>query len=171
VPPPFRVYLASLARQAQTLKGKSSRLTQNSEQTLKSITMRIYTSLFFLLALNISPVHAQKNIKVEEEYNIARMMSRFAEINKTQTTTSGWRIQLVATTDRRKMEETRESFLRNYPGISIDWEHAKPYYRLRAGAFKTKLEAIRVLEQLKKDYPSAFPAQVDNIEVQDLIEL
>jgi SPOR domain len=133
--------------------------------------MRIYVSLLFLLALSFSSAYAQKNIKVEEEYNISRMMTRFIEINRAQTTTSGWRIQLVATTDRRKMEETKEAFLRNYPGISLDWEHAKPYYRLRAGAFKTKLEAIRVLERLKKDYPSAFPAQVDNIELKDLIEL
>jgi SPOR domain len=138
---------------------------------VKTIVMRIYTSLIVLLALSIPAVYAQKNIKVEEEYNISRMMTRFVEINRTQTTTSGWRIQLVATTDRRKMEETKESFMRNYPGISIDWEHAKPYYRLRAGAFKTKLEAIRVLEGLKKEYPSAFPAQVDNIELKDLIEL
>lgn len=132
--------------------------------------MRIYTALIFLLIIGFQPASAQ-NIHVEEEYSISRMMSRFAEINKMQTTVPGWRIQLVATTDRRKMEATRETFMRNHPDISIDWQHAKPYYRLRAGAFKTKLEAIRVLDRLKRDYPSAFPAKDSSIELKDLVEL
>jgi hypothetical protein len=108
---------------------------------------------------------------VEEEYTVSRMMARFGELNKMKSTVPGWRIQLVATTDRRKMEATKEAFMRKHPYISIDWQHAKPYYRLRAGAFKTKLEAMRVLDRLKKDYPSAFPAKDASISLKALVGL
>ncbi|MFK7810176.1 MAG: SPOR domain-containing protein [Saprospiraceae bacterium] len=130
--------------------------------------MKIYTSLLLLFFFSLQILTAQ-NIKVEEEYAVAKMMTRYAEISKTKMEVPGWRIQLVATTDRRKLETTKEDFIRNHPEIPIDWEHAKPYYRLRAGAFKTKLEAIRVLHRLKKDYPSAFPAKVSNILIKDLV--
>jgi len=129
--------------------------------------MKIFTPLLLLLFLHMQTLSAQ-NIKVEAEYAVDKMMTRYAEINKMKTEVAGWRIQLVATTDRRKLEATKDAFMRNYPNIPIDWEHAKPYYRLRAGAFRTKLEAIRVLHRLKKDYPSAFPAKVSNILIKDL---
>ncbi|HFD31255.1 MAG TPA: SPOR domain-containing protein [Gammaproteobacteria bacterium] len=121
-----------------------------------------FVLFFFHLAI-------AQNIHVEEEYKISRLMQRFAELNRMNNTTSGWRIQLVATSDRRKMEALRKEFLRNYPDIPIEWEHVKPYYRLRAGAFKTKLEAIRMLHRLKRNYPSAFPAKDSSIELTELI--
>ncbi len=131
--------------------------------------MKSLFSIFVCLMIAVSTLSAQ-NIRVQEEYDISRMMTRFTEINRQATGVPGWRIQLVATTDRRKMERDRELFLSKYPNIPIDWEHAKPYYRLRAGAFKTKLEAIRVLHILKRDYPSAFPAKVSNILPKEFVE-
>lgn len=131
--------------------------------------MKIYLTFAIGFLLSVSTLSAQ-NIHVDEEYDVSRMMLRFVELNKMSTAVSGWRIQLVATTDRRKMERDREVFMRRHPDISIDWQHAKPYYRLRAGAFQTKLEAIRVLHLLKRDYPSAFPAKDSNINPKEFVD-
>lgn len=133
--------------------------------------MRCYPVFLFVFLLSFGQSATAQNIQVEEEYAVSRMMARFGELNKMKSTVPGWRIQLVATTDRRKMEATKEAFMKKYPEISIDWQHAKPYYRLRAGAFKTKLEAMRVLDRLKKDYPSAFPAKDANISLKTLVGL
>ncbi len=133
--------------------------------------MRLYSIVLFLLVFSFTQSATAQNIAVEEEYSVSRMMARFGELNKMQSTVPGWRIQLVATTDRRKMEATKDEFMKKYPDISIDWQHAKPYYRLRAGAFKTKLEAMRVLDRLKRDYPSAFPAKDANISLKALVGL
>ena len=129
--------------------------------------MNMYVTLARVL-LSLCTLSAQ-NIHVDEEYDISRMMQRFVELNKMEVAVSGWRIQLVATSDRRKLERDKEIFMRKYPNIPIDWQHAKPYYRLRAGAFKTKLEAIHVLHQLKRDYPSAFPAKDSNINPNEFV--
>ena len=131
--------------------------------------MKLLTTLILGLLVSATTLSAQ-NIHVQEEYNISQMMNKFAELNRMSEGESGWRIQLVATTDRRKMERDRETFMSKYPEIPVDWQHAKPYYRLRAGAFKTKLEAIRVLHILKKDYPSAFPAKVAQISPREFVE-
>jgi len=98
-------------------------------------------------------------------------MNRYIDINRTTTGVEGWRIQLVATTDRRKMEQDRQTFMQNYPDISVDWTHEKPYYRLRAGAFRTKLEALRTIQKLKRDYPSAFPAKDNQILPKEFVKL
>ncbi len=111
-----------------------------------------------------------QNVSIKEDFPIAKMMETFVTKNKTTHQIDGWRIQIMATTDRQKMEEARSEFLLRYPDINIDWTHSKPYYRLRAGAFIAKLDAIRLLYQLKEHYPSAYPAKDNNINPQELID-
>lgn len=127
---------------------------------------------FFLLCclsfFSIQLATAQ-NVKVTEDYMVSQMLQRHIQSNKSKTLVAGWRVQLLSTSDRTKVEDAKKDFLRDYPGIRVDWTHAKPYYRLRAGAFSTKLEAMRLLYRLKKDFPSAFPAKDNNISYREIV--
>ena len=121
--------------------------------------------LFVLLNLNI---FAQK-VKIQEDPVISNMMSKFAEINKQKKTTTGWRIQIASTTDRRQMDETVKNFERNFPEVPLTWIHAKPYYQVRVGAYKNKIESLRMLNTVKVDYPTAYPVQDNTIKETDFI--
>jgi len=107
-------------------------------------------------------------VEVKEDFPIDMMMRRYAEINNTKQTVSGWRIQIMAKTDRRAIEQAKENFILEFPGVAVDWTHSKPYYRLRAGAFQTKLEAVKMAQQIKKKYPGAFPVKA-NISKRELL--
>jgi hypothetical protein len=112
-------------------------------------------------------VFAQK-VKIQEDPIVSNMMSKFAEFNKQKKTTTGWRIQIASTTDRRQMEETVKNFERNFPDIPLTWIHAKPYYQVRVGAYKNKIESLRLLNTVKVDYPTAYPVQDNTIKEADL---
>lgn len=112
---------------------------------------------------------AQGTVKVTEEPEISNLMDRFLAINESTFTVDGWRIQLLATADRSKVENAKRRFQTLYPNIYVDWTHSKPYYKLRAGAFGSKLEATRMLYVLKKDYPTAYPAKDNTIRPIDLL--
>lgn len=124
--------------------------------------MKIYISLLLLCCA--FALQAQGTITVEAQPNIDEMMQRYTEINRSQQFIDGWRIQLVATTDRQKVEREKQRFQNLYPDITIDWTHVAPYYRLRAGAFVTKLEATQMMYLLKQDYASAYPVKDKNIQ-------
>ena len=124
--------------------------------------------LGILVGLSFSLCQAQ-DIRITEEPLIASMLGKYVESNKAKVSIEGWRVQLLATTDRRKLENARQQFQYRYPNISADWVHASPYYKLQAGAFRTKLEAIRLIHILKEDYPSAYPAKDNNIRPEELI--
>lgn len=96
-------------------------------------------------------------------------MQRFADSNKSKTNVNGWRIQLLATTDRQNMESSLRRFENLYPSIPVDWLHAKPYYKVRVGAFATKRDALRTLYILKEDYPGAYPVQDTKIRPEELL--
>ncbi|MEO1514004.1 MAG: SPOR domain-containing protein [Bacteroidota bacterium] len=125
--------------------------------------------LLFLLLLCPSLFLQAQSVTVTEEPAITRMMDRMVEINRSNDQVEGWRIQILATTDRRKMEDAKSRFLANYPNLAIDWIHAKPYYKLRAGAFTSRLEAARLLHEIKRDYPSAYLAKDNSIAPRELI--
>lgn len=111
---------------------------------------------------------AQNSISVIEGPKISELMNRFAELNKAKGTVSGWRIQIMATTDFQKMESARATFRYRYPNIPIDWQDSKPFYQLRAGAFATKLEALRIKHILSQDYAGLYLVR-DDIRPSELV--
>jgi len=122
--------------------------------------MKKFLSLL-LFVVGINAFAYSQNIILQEDYSVTELMEKYTQLNKSTRSVDGWRVQILATTDRSKMERIKRQFLQNYPEVHLDWIHAKPYYKLRAGAFANKLEASRLLYKLKRDYPSAFPTKDD----------
>ncbi len=125
--------------------------------------------IFSLICLCSFAARAQQNVAIDEDPPIGEMMARFAEINKSKSFVTGWRVQIIATPDRERLESVKQSFQYRYPSIPVDWVHAKPYYKLRAGAFNSKLEAMRLKYILERDYPGIYLVRDDNIRPRELI--
>ena len=126
-----------------------------------------YLLIIGLCFLNIS-VWAQ-DVNVTEDPMVTQLMNRHVELNRLTETVEGWRIQIYSTTDRNKLENARGLFKSRYPAISVDWVHASPWYRLRAGAYANKLEATYALNQLKQYYGEAYLAK-DRFKPEELLK-
>lgn len=124
--------------------------------------------VFFFVFGALSLGYAQNAINVVEGPKISELMNRFTELNKAKGTISGWRIQILATTDFQKMESSRATFRYRYPNIPVDWRDSKPFYQLRAGAFATKLEALRIKHILSQDYAGLYLVR-DDIRPSELV--
>jgi hypothetical protein len=131
------------------------------------MTRHLFT--LFSLFLFFASQSVAQNVQVTEEPAITDLMDAFISQNKEREHLEGFRIQILATTDRQRVESVKQGFRYRYPNIPIDWVHAKPHYKLRAGAFVTKLEALRLLYILKEDYPSAYLAKDRFINPEELI--
>jgi hypothetical protein len=125
-----------------------------------------YLTLCFFLGS--FPAFSQ-SITIEEDPAITQMVEKFVENNKARTSIEGWRLQILATTDRQKLEQVMETFNYLYPNIPTNWVHNRPYYKLRAGAFQTKLEALRLKYLLQEEYPGSYPVKDQDIKPADLL--
>ncbi|MBK8564505.1 MAG: SPOR domain-containing protein [Saprospiraceae bacterium] len=132
---------------------------------MKKTFLPIFCVLFFAAI-----AQAQGNISEKVDPAVASLMKRYVDGNKNTKTINGWRIQLVATTDRTKVEDALQKFQSLYPDIPADWVQSKPYFKLRAGAFSKKRDAIALQFQLKADYPTAYPVQDSEIKPEELIK-
>jgi hypothetical protein len=126
------------------------------------------TFLTFIFVLLVFSVWAQ-NIQIKEDPAITTLLDQFVGVNKTKTFISGWRVQILATTDRVKMETTRDAFKAQYPYLPVTWVHERPYYLLRAGAFTNKLDAMGLQQELRAMYPSTYLTQDNQISPVEMI--
>ncbi|RME92315.1 MAG: SPOR domain-containing protein [Bacteroidetes bacterium] len=131
--------------------------------------LRLFSLIIGTLVLCTGSLLAQAAINVSADPIIEEMIEQFTINNKAQSTVPGWRVQILATTDRQRLESVMQSFKYHYPNIPVDWEHDRPYYKLQAGAFKTKLDALRLKHILSREYEGLYLVRDDKINKNELL--
>lgn len=126
---------------------------------------KIYFVFVFLMMVGV--IFAQQ-VLVTEEPAITELMKRYLEENKREKTIKGWRIQIIATTDRRKMQNAKTKFISIYPDIKLKWEHIPPYYKVAIGAWEDKITCEAFLVDIKNHFHTSIPV-VDDIKKVELI--
>lgn len=116
----------------------------------------------------VSELAAQ--VRYVEHGPFTAMLDAYTTINRDDSRRlPGYRVQIVSTTDRLALEAAEEKFERLYPEYPSAWKHEPPYYKLRTGAFTDRKEATTFLFRLKKEFPSAYPAVVEDIRPSELL--
>lgn len=98
----------------------------------------------------ISPKELNKNIELLKSKN-------------SPTLKEGFSIQLLFNKDINKVKEAQSKFTSNHPDIYNYLSYKEPNFRLRVGSFRTKMEASKLLEELKQEYPGAYEVTELNI--------
>jgi hypothetical protein len=132
---------------------------------------RFFASLTFLIVLiGSSHLAAQSAVAINTETGIDALMELFQTENEGENKVDGWRVQILATTDRNRLETVESSFKVNYPSVPVDWVHTKPYYKLRAGAFQTKQEAERLKHTLERQFEGVYLVK-DKVSENELLRM
>ena len=81
-------------------------------------------------------------------------------------TLSGYRIRIFfdnKQTARVESEETLERFESMFHDVVAYRTYANPYFKVTVGDFRTRSEAMKHLEKIRREFPSAFVVK-ENIE-------
>jgi len=113
---------------------------------------------------------AAQSVTVKTEPGIDALMELFQTENEAESKVDGWRVQILATTDRNRLNTVESEFKVNYPSVLVDWVHTKPYYKLRAGAFQTKQEAERLKYTLGRQFEGVYLVK-DKIDKNELLRM
>jgi len=136
--------------------------------------MAIFQKLKLIFAFSIvfagMVTHAfAQEIQLNEDPKITQLFRNWTNNNRANPSIEGWRVQIMATPDRQQVEDARNRFRIQYPEVPAEWMHEKPYYKLRVGAFRNKLEALAFIEALI-GYAGAYPSKDANIHPRDFLE-
>lgn len=128
---------------------------------LKTIYIALLSGLFSTVTYG--------QVNIIEPPALSNAMRIFIEQNKGVKEINAWRVQVLATTDRRQMEEAKRQFERLFPDMQAEWSHEQPYYKIKVGAYLKRREAMSVCQEVKKNFRQAITV-FERVEYSELIE-
>ncbi|MBQ9702197.1 MAG: SPOR domain-containing protein [Bacteroidales bacterium] len=97
-------------------------------------------------------------VKVEQSADIRQAVAKYIESNKAKTL-SGYRIRVYYDNSpqaRDRSESIAASLKEQYPEMGVYRSFQSPNYKVLIGDFRSKDEALRVFNALRKVYPTAY---------------
>ena len=125
-------------------------------------------SILISAALIFLGIASNAQVVFNEPATLKAAIMQYISQNKSQTEIDGWRIQVLATTDRRQMEQAYRRFKALFPKIDIRWVHEQPYYRLKVGAFHQRRECLPLCQEIRKHFTQALPV-TEQVELEEII--
>jgi len=116
------------------------------------MTKKHYHSILFILAFGVS-VCAQNGTADIKTIDSLLLVKK--EMLKDHKIKSFYTIQLFSGNKTNAIKTRDEYYSKGYP-YDVTVEYETPNYKVWVGRFRTKLEADKTFDRIKKDYPNAL---------------
>jgi len=119
----------------------------------------ILTVLLTGIVPGLSAQYANTNPVKYSDPKIEDLVELHITYNEAFPLIDGYRIQLIMRAGNTALDEVNEiktQFEESHPEIGTYVTFREPYYRLRVGDFRTRLDAVAFIESIKRSYPQAW---------------
>lgn len=138
---------------------------QNVGAVADSIVYRasaaIDSTLYGKNILEIMPSRSRggkADVRINSSPAISSALARHLAANP-ERKISGYRVRIFfdnGQNARNASMQTLEKFRKSHPEVSAYRSFQNPYFKVTAGDFRTRSEALELLESIRSEYPSAF---------------
>jgi len=126
--------------------------------------MRLCRNIFFTLLLFFcSNIHltAQEEgrVVIYKDARLDILLEKHKEISAYENSIEGFRVQFffdAGNNSQTNANHAKDEFLKRYIDADVYILFDSPYYKVRAGDFRTRLEAQKFLNEISIHYPNAF---------------
>ena len=117
--------------------------------------------IFFAISFQFASAQERGKVTVTMDPQIDSLIAKRLALSKnvksgSNISVSGFRVQVFSGLQRQDAYNEQAKFKVRYPAYSTYISYVQPNYRLRVGDFRTKLEAEKFMNELKKFYSSMF---------------
>ena len=122
--------------------------------------MKRFGFLLFILMLTMV-CHAQNfgSLNLNQDSKIDVLIQKQKELYSIDSSSNGYRIHIfmeIGNEALKHAEAMKRNFEAAFPDIPIYLTYAEPYFRLRAGDFRNRVEAEKCLRRIKPQFREAF---------------
>ena len=122
---------------------------------------KILLIIFLIPLLTASQNAKHFNIEAEKIYiheqAIEDLVLKYKAILNNTGGIEGWRLQIKFTSKREDILPYQMKFAKLHPEIPSKIIFDSPYYKLTAGNFRTKNEALKIKNEITKNFPGSHP--------------
>jgi hypothetical protein len=112
--------------------------------------------LVAILLIISAPIFGQKEFGNAKDSLANQLVERHKKLNAAKLSMSGFRIQLYFGSERAKAQEIRSDFMSQFPMQGAYLVYHQPYFKVRIGDFRTRMEAQAFLKKISSTYSTAF---------------
>ena len=110
-----------------------------------------------LLLLCATQASAQrKYTQINSDPELDTLIEQNIAANKTQDGIPGYRIQIFSDSDRKGAQEARNKIMQLYPETEAYLVYQQPYFKVRVGDYRSKLEAHALYKKLLNEFDKVF---------------
>jgi hypothetical protein len=126
------------------------------------ITKRNILTALFLAFASFAFAQTGGKVIVVKDPLIDSIIARRIALNKTITPNGssivvyGYRVQVFFGADRKEAYDQQAKFKDLYPELNTYVSYTQPNYKVRAGDFRTRAEAQKLLNDLRSVFPTLF---------------
>jgi hypothetical protein len=120
--------------------------------------------VFLLFVFPFTTIYSQDegNVQIIQDDRIDTLLKRHIELNEQYSQIEGWRINIffeAGNYSKRMAIEAKSGFVKKYANAPCYLIFQEPYYKVRIGDYRTKMQAEKFLKEIERDYPNAFVVQ------------
>ncbi len=118
----------------------------------------IFLTITFTAIMAIAQAQ-QGSVVVKADPRVDSLIAMHAAHNQAYPFVEGYRIQIYKDSGNEALDAARDimdQFHEEFPDIPAYLSFQEPYYRVRVGDFRTRLEALEQLEHIKRKYRNVW---------------
>lgn len=119
----------------------------------------VILSIFsFWIAIDANS-QSRGNVNIVQDPVIDTLVQKHILLNQLQPTIDGWRIQIFFESGNNAKvlaNRSRDRFLETYPDQGAYLTFNEPYYKVRIGNFRTRMDAEGFLQKIISEFPTAY---------------
>ena len=99
------------------------------------------------------------SLTINQDSRIEKLIDKQRDIYKMDSSFSGYRVHVfmeIGNEALQHAEEIQKQFEKDFPDIPIYLTYSEPYFRLRAGNYRNRVEAEQCLRRIKPKFKEAF---------------
>ena len=138
--------------------------------------MYLNTGLLFILTVIFNfNIFCQDN-SISDSSNVISKVSVIKDAGienvlqtyKSSYTLNGYRIQIFSDNKKQPARDEKARFLSSFNSVKAHEVYQQPFFKIRVGDFRTKLEAYKFQKEIQAQFPNSFIVK-DEIDVEELI--
>ena len=112
-------------------------------------------------------------ITLIQDQSINKLVKTHLESNSRNETIDGFRLQLYSGSSKKAKADAvaaKSKMLSMFPDVPVYLEYNAPFWRVRAGDFRSKNESMELYSKIKASFPESYPvkdSQVNYNRIQD----
>lgn len=120
-----------------------------------------YLLIGILFLISERGLSQSEHLTIEVDPKVNQLIEKRIQLNTHKPAISGYRVQIYFGSVRSEATDVKTKFNIMYPNTDCYVIYQQPYFKVRAGDFRTKLEATKLKNLINKEFNSVFIVEED----------